>query len=173
MINLAQRDLDLIGAIQNGLPLVSRPYAAIGESIGMSEQEVMDRLEVLRADGTIKRMGVIVRHRELGYRANAMVVWDVADERVAELGRLFSQFDFVTLCYQRPRRLPEWPYNLFCMIHGQDRRAVHENIRRIVDECGIQQIPHAVLFSRRRFKQRGAIYRYELTDTELKQGSGA
>jgi DNA-binding Lrp family transcriptional regulator len=173
MTKPAPRDMDLIGAIQEGLPLVSRPYAVIGESIGMSEQEVMDRLEALRASGVIKRMGIIVRHRELGYRANAMVVWDVADEQVAELGHQFSQFDFVTLCYQRPRRLPEWPYNLFCMIHGQDHRAVHANIQRLIDECGVKNIPHAVLFSRRRFKQRGAIYVHESSATDLKQGTGA
>ena len=173
MNNMAQRDLDLIGAIQDGLPLVTRPYAAIGDSIGMSEQEVIERLDAMRADGAIKRMGVIVRHRELGYRANAMVVWDVPDEKVAELGRRLSQFDFVTLCYQRPRHLPDWPYNLFCMIHGQDRRDVRENIERIIQECGVQDTAHAVLFSCRRFKQRGAIYRYKLMETQLKQGSGS
>jgi DNA-binding Lrp family transcriptional regulator len=172
MTNLAQRDMDLIEAIQRGLPLVSRPYAVVGKSIGMSEQEVMDRLEEMHADGIIKRMGVIVRHRELGYRANAMVVWDVTDDRVAELGHRFSQFDFVTLCYQRPRHLPEWPYNLFCMIHGQDRRAVRDNIQRLVDECGVGQVQHAVLFSRRRFKQRGAIYVHEAGATTLEQETG-
>ncbi|KPK11622.1 MAG: protein nirL [Acidithiobacillales bacterium SG8_45] len=171
MTSLAHRDMDLIAAIQEGLPLASRPYAAIGESIGMTEQEVMERLQQLHAGGVIKRLGVIVRHRELGYRANAMVVWDVADEQVAELGRHFSQFDFVTLCYQRPRRLPDWPYNLFCMIHGQDRRGVRGNIQRLVDECGVEHIPHVVLFSRRRFKQRGAIYIHQ-PEVELKQESG-
>lgn len=173
MIELSQQDIELIRAIQDGLPLVPRPYAVLGESIGMGEREVMDRLQALQAAGAIKRMGVIVRHRELGYRSNAMVVWDIDDEQVAERGRRFSQFDFVTLCYRRPRSLPDWPYNLFCMIHGQDRRDVRANIQRLVDECGMTNTPYAILFSQRRFKQRGAIYIHEPDDAELKHGTGA
>ena len=151
-------DRRLIGAIQGGLPLVSRPYAAVGEQIGLEEREVIERLQRLLDGGVIKRLGVVVRHHELGYRANAMVVWDVPDTRVAELGRCLGQFDFVTLCYRRPRRRPHWPYNLFCMIHGRDRGAVLEKVEYLVETCDLRGIHHEVLFSRRRFKQRGAIY---------------
>jgi hypothetical protein len=101
---------------------------------------------------------VIVRHHELGYRANAMVVWDIPDERVAELGRKFGEFGFVTLCYHRPRRPPHWPYNLFCMIHGKDRETVKGLVRVLVDACGLQRVHHDILFSGRRFKQCGARY---------------
>lgn len=148
----------LVGVIQYGLPLVPRPYAAVAAQLGVDEGEVIARIERLQREGIIKRMGVVVRHRELGYRANAMVVWDVPDEEVAELGRCLSGFDFVTLCYRRPRHLPQWRYNLFCMIHGRDREAVLEKYRMLVARCGLEEIPRAVLFSRRRFKQRGAIY---------------
>lgn len=151
-------DARLIEAIQSGLPLCSHPYAEIGARIGMDEGAVMERIAALQACGTIKRLGVVVRHHELGYRANAMVVWDVPDERVAALGRCLGGFDFITLCYRRPRRLPDWPYNLFCMIHGQDRLAVLEQVNFLVARCGLQDIPHRVLFSKRRFKQRGAMY---------------
>ncbi|HEY0634384.1 MAG TPA: AsnC family protein [Gammaproteobacteria bacterium] len=153
------QDQPLIEAIQHGLPLVPHPYAAIAAQLGWSEAAVMQRLAQLQQCGIIKRLGVVVRHRELGYRANAMVVWDVPDEEVAELGRCLSGFPFVTLCYRRPRHLPQWPYNLFCMIHGRDREAVQEKLRLIIASCGLEDIPKAVLFSRRRFKQRGAIYR--------------
>lgn len=152
-------DQRLIAAIQHGLPLTPRPYAAIAERLASSEAAVIARLDRLQRDGIIKRMGVVVRHRELGYRANAMVVWDVPDAEVAELGRCLSGFDFVTLCYRRPRHLPQWRYNLFCMIHGHDREAVLERYRMLVSRCGLEDIPRAVLFSRRRFKQRGATYR--------------
>jgi DNA-binding Lrp family transcriptional regulator len=152
-------DERLIHAIQRGLPLVPRPYAAVAAPLGLKEDEVIARIEQLKQAGIIKRLGVVVRHRELGYRANAMVVWDVPDEEVAELGRCLSRFEFVTLCYRRPRRLPQWRYNLFCMIHGQDREAVLEKYRLLVARCGLEELPRAVLFSRRRFKQRGAIYR--------------
>ena len=151
-------DVRLIEAIQSGLPLCSRPYAEIGARIGMDEEDVIERIAALQTCGAIKRFGVVVRHHELGYRANAMVVWDVPDERVAALGRCLGGFDFITLCYRRPRRLPDWPYNLFCMIHGQDRQAVLEQVAFLVTRCDLQNIPHRVLFSKRRFKQRGAVY---------------
>ncbi len=162
---LDELDQRLIAAIQHGLPLVARPYAEIAGRLNVSEAQVTARIEQLQQNGIIKRMGVVVRHRELGYRANAMVVWDVPDEEVAELGRCLSGFDFVTLCYRRPRHLPQWRYNLFCMIHGRDREAVLERYRMLVRRCGLEDIPRAVLFSRRRFKQRGAIYR-PVADTQ-------
>ena len=157
--SLDEVDQQLIRLIQHGLPLVSRPYAEVGTQLGLGEDAVIARIERLKHSGIIKRLGVVVRHRELGYRANAMVVWDVPDERIAELGRCLSQFSFVTLCYRRPRHLPQWRYNLFCMIHGQDREAVLENYHHLIECCGLEELPREVLFSRRRFKQRGAIYR--------------
>jgi DNA-binding Lrp family transcriptional regulator len=150
---------DLIAAIQDGLPLVPRPYQAIAERIGCSEGEVIARLQDMLDSGVIKRLGVVVRHHELGYRANAMVVWDVPDERVEDLGLQLGDQDCVTLCYQRPRRLPDWRYNLFCMVHGHDRAEVLACIDRMAAALDIEAIPHEVLFSGRRFKQRGAYYR--------------
>jgi len=102
-----------------------------------------------------------VRHHELGYRANAMVVWDVPDEQVEQIGLQLGDQDCVTLCYQRPRRLPDWSYNLFCMVHGRDRGEVLACIDRITAALAIDTIPHEVLFSGRRFKQRGARYRMQ------------
>ncbi|MBI5461276.1 MAG: Lrp/AsnC family transcriptional regulator [Gammaproteobacteria bacterium] len=158
-IPLSELDLAVIGAIQAGLPLVSRPYAALAAQLGIAEAALVERLASLHERGVIKRMGLVVRHRELGYGANAMVVWDVPDGEVAELGRCLSKFDFVTLCYRRPRQGRDWPYNLFCMIHGQDREEVRGKLRQLVQCCGLEDIPHTLLFSRRRFKQRGARYR--------------
>ncbi|MDZ7804910.1 AsnC family transcriptional regulator [Thiohalophilus sp.] len=152
-------DNALIRAIENGLALCSRPYAQIADQLGIDEPEVLARLAALQQQGVIKRMGVVVRHRELGYRANAMLVWDVPDERVSELGRCLSQYDFITLCYRRPRVLPDWPYNLFCMIHGKSREDVLQRIDWLIAQCHLESLPHRVLFSRRRFKQRGAVYR--------------
>lgn len=156
---LDTQDMALIGAMQSGLPLCSHPYAEIGKRTGMSETEVIQRLQRLLAEGFIKRLGVVVRHHELGYRANAMVVWDVPDKQVSELGHCLGKFEFITLCYQRPRRLPDWRYNLFCMIHGRDRDEVLKHVEFVKEQCRLEDIPHDVLFSQRRFKQRGARYR--------------
>jgi DNA-binding Lrp family transcriptional regulator len=155
---LTEQDCRLIAAIQGGLPMEPRPYAVVGEQIGMSEEQVIARVGEMQASGVIKRMGVVVRHHELGYIANAMVVWNVPDERMDEVGNALGSQPCVTLCYQRPRRLPEWPYNLFCMIHGRSRESVLSLIERLVDGLGLQDIEHRVLFSGRRFKQRGARY---------------
>lgn len=169
----------LLQAIEGGLPLDPRPYATLGVQLGIDEQEVIDRLRRLLDQGIIKRLGVVVRHRRLGYRANAMVVWDVPDAQVRETGRCLGGFPFVTLCYRRPRRLPEWPYNLFTMIHGRDREEVEARVRRLVAACGLEDVSHELLFSRRSFKQRGARYRFiELPDTDRpaaqrKAGRGA
>ncbi len=155
---LNEQDCRLIAEIQGGLPLTSRPYAAVGERVGLSEQEVIERISALQDSGVIKRLGVVVRHHELGYTANAMVVWDVPDERLDEIGAKLGAQECVTLCYQRPRRLPDWPYNLFSMIHGKERERVSAYIKSLVEEEGLQNIPRKVLFSGRRFKQRGAKY---------------
>ena len=148
----------LIAAVEGGLPLVARPFAAIGTQVGLSEREVIRRLRELQELGVIKRFGVVVRHRELGYDANAMVVWDIPDDRVGEIGRLLGACPMVTLCYRRPRRLPRWPYNLFTMIHGRDRDQVLAHIEDLTVSNGLQAIARQVLFSRRRFKQCGARY---------------
>ena len=155
---LSERDYRLIAEIQGGLPLCSHPYAEIGKRIDLSEQQVIERVASLQEDGIIKRMGIVVRHHELGYTANAMVVWDVPDERVDEIGEMLGSQECVTLCYKRPRRLPEWPYNLFCMIHGQEREPVLDYIDSLVISQKLEEIPHKVLFSGQRFKQRGAKY---------------
>lgn len=156
---LDENDQALITLIQTGLPLSPTPYADIAEKLGFSEIEVIQRIKDLKDTNVIKRFGIVVRHHELGYKANAMTVWDIPDNVISEFGTCMGQFDFVTLCYRRPRRLPDWPYNLFTMIHGKDRDDVLANIQLLVERCDLENIEHKVLFSTRRFKQRGAIYR--------------
>ena len=155
---LNQKERRLIAAIQSGIPLVSEPYREIAEAIGESEDWVIERLTKFQASGAIKRFGVVVRHHELGFTSNAMVVFDVPDDQISRVGKAIAKAGLVSLCYRRPRVLPQWPYNLFCMIHGQDRETVLEQIARIRRLHGLEQSPYAVLFSRRRFKQRGARY---------------
>ena len=157
-MTLDDRDRCLIAALEGGLALVSAPYGELARVTGMEEEEVIARIETLRRDGLISRFGIIVRHHELGYTANGMAVWDVPDQAVADLGRRFADFPFVTLCYQRPRRLPDWPYNLFCMVHGRERKEVLAQVEAMARDCGVTGVPHDVLFSVRRFKQRGARY---------------
>lgn len=120
-------DRALIVATQAGLPLVARPYAAIAEQLAISEEEVMARLQGLLNSGMIRRIGAVPNHYAIGWTANGMTVWDVADEQVDQLGALVGALPFVTHCYRRPRALPAWPYNLFAMVHGSSR-----------DECSVK-----------------------------------
>ena len=158
VLQISTEDRVLIRAVEHGLPIVSRPYAAIAQQLGTTETNNINRLQQLIDNGAIKRYGVVVRHRELGYRANGMVVWDVPDDQVSNLGQCIGRFPCVTLSYRRPRRLPDWPYNLFTMVHGRDREEVTQKVREIVETCGLQDFDHTLLFSTRRFKQRGAQY---------------
>ena len=151
-------DRRLLAALEEGLSLVSRPYEDLARRCAMTEEEVLQRLGRLREMGTISRFGVVVRHRRLGYLANAMVVWDVEERQVRDAGERLSALPFVTLCYRRPRRPPLWPYNLFCMIHGRERAEVERQVEWAAEACGLRDVPRDLLFSRRAFKQRGARY---------------
>lgn len=155
---LTEIDHKLITAIQDGLPLTPRPYAKIAEQLLLSEQAVIERIKQLRTDNVIKRFGAVVRHHELGYTANAMVVWDIPDDQADAAGKKLGEFDCVTLCYRRPRQLPLWPYNLFTMIHGKSHDSVIDALEKIAVETGLADFSKEVLFSGRRFRQRGAHY---------------
>lgn len=158
MERLSETERTVLGLIEDGLPLTARPYKALGDRAGLPEALVIAVIAKLKRRGFVKRFGLVVRHHELGYRANAMVVWDVPDQDVAEVGRLMATFPFVTLCYRRPRRLPDWPYNLFCMIHAKDRDEARTLLRELAEDLDLADLPREILFSRRRFKQRGARY---------------
>lgn len=114
----------IIKATQAGLPLVPRPYAAVAAQLGMEEAELHERLRALKVRGVIRRIAVAPNHYRLGLVANGMSVWDVDDERITELGQRIGALDFVSHCYERPRALPHWPYNLFAMLHGTTRDEV-------------------------------------------------
>lgn len=148
-------DKRIIAALQSGLPLVPEPFVQLAKTVGLTETSLVERLAAWLDDGCIKRIGVVVRHHELGYKANAMVVFDVPDNEVSGIGQRLAHEPGVTLCYRRERYLPHWRSNLFCMVHGRSRAEVEPVIRRL---CGIAGYPCQTLFSLRRFKQCGARY---------------
>jgi len=148
-------DRRLITALQPGLALVPRPFAQLAEETGMQESALVERLAAWLDDGCIKRFGVVVRHHELGYKANAMVVFDVPDDAVSAVGQRLAREAGVTLCYRRQRHLPHWRHNLFCMVHGRSREEVEPIIERL---CHVAGHLCEALFSLRRFKQCGARY---------------
>lgn len=145
----------LAALVEHGLPLVPRPYAAWARRLGWTPRAVTDTLARWQRDGTLRRLGVVVRHHELGYAANAMTVFDVPDDEVDARGAALAREAGVTLAYRR-ERAADWPYNLYCMVHGRDRDSVCEMLGDVIERAGLQETRREVLFSCRRFKQEGA-----------------
>lgn len=148
-------DRRLIAATQGGLPLVAEPYRVLAGQLGLDEAEVIARLQKLLDRGAIRRIGAIPNHYALGFTANGMSVWDIADEDVVEVGPKVGALDFVTHCYERPRHLPVWPYNLFAMVHGRTRDEVRAKVAEIAALVGPAVRAHDVLFSTRILKKTG------------------
>jgi len=152
------QDRRLLGAIEQGLALVSQPFAEAAGRLGISEAEVIGRIDAMIQKGVISRFGIVVRHRAFGYTANAMAVWDIADAEVDAVAERFCAEAGVTLCYRRPRRLPHWRYNLFTMVHGTSRPAAEATVTHLAALAGTALAGRATLFSTRCFKQRGAVF---------------
>lgn len=145
----------LLAALADGLPLVERPYAVVGADLGLAEAEVLAMLGDLVEAGIVKRLGYVVRHRPLGFAANAMVVFDVDEARVDPLAEAFLGSPAVTLLYRRRPAGPRWPYRLYAMIHGRDRPTVEDEVASLLARAP-EPVAHRILFSTRCFKQTGA-----------------
>jgi len=148
-------DRQIIVATQDGLPLSPRPYHTVAGELGLEPAEVMRRMKHMLDTGVIRRIAVVPNHYALGYKANGMSVWNVPDEHVRALGRKVGALDFVSHCYHRSRHLPEWPYNLFAMVHGRDRDEVEEKVCQIAELLGKDDHGHAILYSTRILKKTG------------------
>lgn len=152
---LDDTDRKIIQATQSGLPLVSRPYADIAERLGVSSDEVIARMSTMQQLGIIRRIAAVPNHYALGYKGNGMTVWNVPDERISELGQLVGGLSFVSHCYHRPRFLPDWPYNLFAMVHAHSREEAMKLVDEIASLLGENDRGHDVLFSKRILKKTG------------------
>ena len=149
-------DRPLLHALSAGLDLTPRPYATLALRLGRDEIAVIARIGVLLAAGILTRLGVIVRHRSLGFTSNAMVVWDVPETATLAAGLALAALPGVTLAYERRPVAGVWPYRLFCMIHARSRAEAGEVLAsaRVLPE--LAGIDHRILFSTRCFKQSGA-----------------
>ena len=152
---LDELDRRIIRATQSGLPLVPRPYEAVGAALGIDGEQVRERLQAMLAEGLIRRIGAVPNHYRLGFTANGMSVWDVADERVDELGERIGQLPFVSHCYRRPRRPPVWNYNLFAMLHGRSRDEVEAQAQQVAALLGDACRAHDILYSTAILKKTG------------------
>ncbi|SLN53634.1 siroheme decarboxylase subunit beta [Ruegeria meonggei] len=149
------QDRQIIEVLQGGLPLVPAPYAQVAETLGMNEDALLVRLAKMKSRGVIRRIAAAPNHYKLGMTSNGMTVWDVDDDQVAELGAQIGALPFVTHCYERPRALPDWPFNLFAMVHGSDRAEVEEKRAEISAILGEASRAKDILYSTRILKKTG------------------
>ena len=148
-------DRKLISVTQKGFSIEHSPYQKIANDLGLTQDEVIQRLQHMLSCGIIRRIGAVPNHYRLGLTANGMTVWDVDDNKVIEMGNKIGQLDFVSHCYQRPRHLPLWRYNLFAMVHGANKDEVHEKVKQIENLLGENCKAHETLFSSAILKKTG------------------
>jgi len=148
-------DREIIAATQEGLPLVSEPYKHIALQIGITKDDLMQRLIAMQENGIIRRIGAVPNHYKLGYLHNGMTVWDIADDQIDRLGKLIGELDFVSHCYHRPRHLPDWPYNFFAMVHSKTEAGAEQQIQKIAALLGKHCHASDVLYSTKILKKTG------------------
>lgn len=153
--DLDDTDRKLISATQAGLPVEPSPYKNIADSLGLTQDDVLQRLTNMLYSGVIRRIGAVPNHYRLGLTANGMTVWDVPDNKIEQLGELIGKLDFVSHCYQRPRHLPVWPYNLFAMVHGHSEDEVKNKVKKIETLLAENCSSYETLFSSAILKKTG------------------
>lgn len=152
---LTDLEKKVIASIQQDMPVSERPYRDIARCIGLSEDVLLDTLRRLCARGIIRRFGATLRHQRTGYRANAMAAWRVAEERIDEVGRVMASYRQVSHCYRRDPT-PQWPYNLYTMIHADDEAACRQTARAMAQAAGVDDF--VLLFSREELKKTSMVY---------------
>lgn len=155
MTRLGITERALAAALGRGLPITEEPYKAVADMLDLQEEEVTAGLSAMLDSGAIRRIAAVPNHYRVGVTANGMSVWDVADERIGSLGPKVGALPFVTHCYRRPRHLPDWPYNLFAMVHGSSRDEVERKVETIAGLLGEAAQAHDVLYSTRILKKTG------------------
>jgi DNA-binding Lrp family transcriptional regulator len=143
-------DRRIITALQDGLPLVREPYARVAKRVGVSVETLLARLGAMLERGEVRRMGVSIAHRKAGIEANVMCVWRVPPEQVEAFAREAVAFAAITHCYERATT-PDWPYNVYCMIHGRTKPHCERVIRDLCQRTG--QNDYVALISTREFKK--------------------
>jgi DNA-binding Lrp family transcriptional regulator len=154
-IELSEDDIATIRATQGPMPVVPEPYAPAAERLGVTQEEVLARLESLRERAGLRRVAAILYHRRAGFSANGMGVWKVPEAEVLDTGRRMAAFRGVSHCYQRPT-YPDWPYSVFTMAHGRSKEECDAILDSIAASTGINE--RATLYSSTEFKKVRMLY---------------
>lgn len=152
---LSSLDKSIIRKMQGNLPLAAQPYKLIAQELGIKEEELLEKIKEFCDNGIIRRFGATLNHRNVGFKANAMVVWIVPEERIKEVSGIMIQFPEVSHCYQRPT-FPNWPYNIFTMVHGENKEKCEKTIKKIVLLTNIYK--YSILYSTKELKKSSMKY---------------
>ena len=152
---LNELEKKVIAAIQGDIPVCERPYRELAQGIGLSEETLLATLADLRRRNLIRRFGATLRHQKSGYSANAMGAWQVAEDRVEAVGAIMAACRQISHCYRR-NPTPDWPYNLYTMIHADSEEACWEIARGMAAKAGVEH--YTLLFSRRELKKTSMTY---------------
>jgi len=149
-------DVRIMTELQRSLPMTMRPFETIGEKLGLSEKDVIEKTRSYGQKKYYRRFGATLRHQKAGFKANGMGIWSVPDEgKRQELGEKLAARSEVSHAYERPS-FDGWPYHLFTMIHGESEQEVLDTAKRMSEETGIED--YDVLFSIREFKKTSMQY---------------
>ncbi|WP_448189756.1 siroheme decarboxylase subunit beta [Azospirillum sp. sgz301742] len=152
---LDEIDRRIMLATQEGLPVVARPFAAVAETVGIPVEEVIARFRFMQEQGIVRRIAAVPNHYKLGYTANGMTVWEVPLDVIDEAGQRLAALEYVSHCYRRPAKPPEWPYTLFAMVHATDRAQVEARMAEMAALLGPLVRSHTVLYSTKILKKTG------------------
>ena len=150
-----EKDKKVISIIQGDIPLDPRPFRVAARKVGMSEEEFIARVRKLKEKGIIRRFGATLRHQEAGFSSNAMVAWQVPEDKIDQVGETMASFREVTHCYHR-RPQPQWPYNVYTMIHGSSKDECRAIAEKIAKATGMRK--YILLFSEKEFKKTSMEY---------------
>lgn len=148
-------DKKIIHVLQNGIPVVAEPFAALAKEVGIPTEDFLARLRRLKEEGILRRMGAVLQHRHAGFKANVLCIWKVPEEWLDEVGKIISAESFVSHCYTRSTT-PEWPYNLYTMIHGHTKEQCDEIAERIASENNLTE--RKMLYTVREWKKASMRY---------------
>lgn len=148
--NLTERDEEIIRALQEEFPLCEEPYKVLAERAGVSEEEFLSRVKEFVAEKKIRKLGAVLRHREVGFKFNALCAWEVPAERLDDVAKIMSAHPAVSHCYDR-NTAPNWNYNLYTMIHAHTREECDAIIDELSRRTGIEN--RQVLYSKKEWKK--------------------
>jgi len=145
-----EEDKEFIRELQKDLEIVDNPFSKAAKKLGLTEEQIFGNLKYYEEIGVMRRFAAILRHRDVGFVANGMIVWKVPEERIAEVGEKLGSFPQVSHCYQRPV-YADWPYNVFSMIHCKSEDEAQEVTKTIQNQINVAE--YTILFSAREFKK--------------------